>query len=256
MQLTTNTKTLSTLSNADRTQLSRLQQEMADLQKQINTFNSKQEAGKRMDAARRTIIKKTFFSTTQAAQKVGMPVTSFKRFVEKFSLRHSATLDGAPAYSPEWIDAFNNNRDAMEFGANSFTLLGRKEGRTVMDRAVRAVNKFASSVDYKPETKKSVSDTGIQPRRLVDRKGKVMIAVTNSDGSNTYRDASGKVITTTTPVRSYKTDSIEAFKEANLRKHEESRKRYEAEKEARRKVEVLKAKGFTPVVSVPIPKDI
>lgn len=234
---------------SEQKQLADLARKAESLRAEMAALRAKAKATGNLEKAKRIVIEKSFFSATQAAQKVGMPVTSFKRFVDKFGLGPTATLDGLPCYSPEWIEAFKQNHDSIELGAQSFSMLGRKEGKAIMERSIKAVNRFGSGVNFKPETKKAISDTGIQPRRLVDRNGKVMIAVTNADGSNTYRDESGKVITTSSSSRSYTNERIEAFKEANLRRHEESRKRFEAEQEERRRIQVAKLKGLTPVAS-------
>ena len=253
MHYTTPNQTVSNLTNRQKEHL-QLQREVVSLEKKIAEFKAKDEGDKRVAAARRLVIEKTFFSATQAAQKVGMPVTSFKRFVDKFNIGATATLDGLPCYSPEWIEAFKSNKDAIELGADSFSILKRKEGKVIMDRAIKAVNRFASGTVKVPSQEIYTKDAISKHRTLKDSNGKVMMATTNADGSNTYRDASGKAITTTTPMRSYKSDRIEAFMEANLRRHEESRKRFEAEQEERRKIQIAKLKGLTPVASFSVGK--
>lgn len=225
--------------------------QLAELKKQI-------EQPKRIEAARRLVIQKTYLSTAQAAQKVGMPVTSFKRFVEKFGLRHSATLDGLPCYSPDWIKAFNSNLNAIEIGHESLTRLGRKEGKNLLERGRREINRFAvaSAADAigATGTKDGTQGKSGSVRPIMGRKNGEWTVKELPDGARYYFDEKGHQVAATIPTRISSTDKVKAAQEANLRRHEESRKRFEADQEQRRQIEVAKIKGLTPVATFNIGK--
>jgi len=222
--------------------------------KQLADFKKEIEQSKRLEAARRMVIQKTYLSTTQAAQKVGMPVTSFKRFVEKFGLRHSATLDGFPCYSPEWIEAFKKNLNALEIGDESYSRLGRKEGKALMERGRRSINRFAvQSVTEQigaTGTKDGTQGKSGGVRPIMGIKNGKWVVKELPDGARYYYDDKGHQVATAIPNLSVNTGPVKEAQAANLRRHEESRKRFLAEQEQNRQIKMLKLKGITPVKSV------
>ena len=220
------------------------QQQYATIQKQADyamtqlaVIKKEIEQPKRLEAARRMVIQKTYFSTAQAAAKVGMPVTSFKRFVEKFALRHSATLDGLPCYSPDWIKAFNSNLNALEIGHESFTCLGRKEGKALIERGQKEINHFSV-----PKTVGGVGGVTKQKTAgdsCITINGQKLTAKSLEDGSRAYYDEKGRMVTKSTPAMKADTSRIDAFKDANLARQAEAETR-RAKEQTERTVKTLR----------------
>jgi hypothetical protein len=247
MNLTTPTNTLSTISTkkTDFTALQKLNASPAELKKHRKLIDEVLQLEKsiRVEKARKLIISKTFSSSTQAAQKVGMPVTSFRRMVSEFNLPPSATLDGLPVYSPEWLDAFSKYQISLEIGRDSIRM-GRKEGHAIIANAIKQISRYA--IETTPA--KSVGSVPVTPQKTIEKiktsKGLELIVTTNADGSRIYTRPDGSLYASAMPTRKDSNSPIEKVKQENSARHEASAQRVKAESEERRVRQLRKLKGL------------
>ena len=60
---------------------------------------------------------KTVFSLANAARRVGMPETSFRRFLSDYSIAGDCSIDGQAAFSAAWCERFAKERGSLEMAS-------------------------------------------------------------------------------------------------------------------------------------------